>query len=49
MESCLFIECAANMMPDIDMNDVRFGQLMALATGLSATILARLVYLLLST
>ena len=34
MESCLVVEHAMSMMPDLDMDEVHLGQLIILAIGL---------------
>jgi hypothetical protein len=34
MESCLVVEHAMSMMPDLDMDEVHLGQLITLAIGL---------------
>ncbi len=42
MENCLMFEYAMITMPDIDMDDVRFGQLLVLLGALSIAVLGRL-------
>ncbi len=44
MESCLVAEHAMSMMPDLDMDEVHFGQLIVLAIGLSMIGLGRVMY-----
>ncbi|HEY4282936.1 MAG TPA: hypothetical protein VGM62_07710 [Chthoniobacterales bacterium] len=46
MESLLAIEYAALVMTDLDMRDVRLGQLAVLAIALAGIVLARIAYLL---
>jgi hypothetical protein len=42
MENCLMFEYVMITMPDIDMDDVRFGQLLVLLGALSIAVLGRL-------
>ena len=44
MESCLVIEHAMSVMPDLEMDEVHLGQLIVLATGLSLVGLGRVIY-----
>jgi hypothetical protein len=44
MESCLVVEHAKSMMPDLEMDEVHFGQLITLALGLFLVCLGRAVY-----
>ena len=44
MESCLAIEYAMSMMPDLKMDEVHFGQLITLALGLCVAVSARVIY-----
>ena len=45
---CGFAEiCALALEPNLDLDDVRFGQLLTLTTGLSLVLISRLIALLL--
>jgi hypothetical protein len=44
MESCLVIEHAMSVMPDLDMDEVHRGQLIVLAIGLFLVGLGRAIY-----
>ncbi len=46
MEAFLMLECAVIAMPDIDMDDVRLGQMLVLIAGLLIVLLGRIGYLL---
>jgi hypothetical protein len=44
MESCLAVEHAMRMMPDLDMDEVHLGQLIVLAIGLFLVGSGRAIY-----
>ncbi len=44
MESCLVIEHAMSVMPDLEMDEVHLGQLIVLAIGLFLVGLGRVIY-----
>ncbi|MGY4504058.1 hypothetical protein ACVWYH_008015 [Bradyrhizobium sp. GM24.11] len=44
MESCLVMKYAMSMMPELDMDEVHFGQLITLALGLLLAVSGRAIY-----